>query len=96
MLIISDVLPCQTDLLTLALDGLGKDVADARRELAEDVGVDAQGHGGVSVAEAGRDDMDWDSRQEQCSRAQVTQVMQPGVRQRARSLPKQAREVKRH
>jgi hypothetical protein len=29
-------------LLTLALDGLGEDVADAGRVLAEDVGVDAQ------------------------------------------------------
>jgi hypothetical protein len=71
-----------TDLLTLAVDGLGEDVADACRVLAEDVRVDAQGHHGIGVAEAGSDDVDGDARQEQCGRVQVAQVMQPGVGQR--------------
>ena len=39
-----------TDLLTLALNGLGEDVADASRVLAEDVGVNAQSDGGIGVA----------------------------------------------
>jgi hypothetical protein len=38
-------------LLTGAHDGLGEDVADACRVLAEDMGVDPQGHGRVGVAE---------------------------------------------
>src|SRR5215471_5257100 len=42
-----------TVLLTLAFDGLGEDVANARRVFAQNVGVDAQGHSGVGVAEAG-------------------------------------------
>jgi len=71
-----------TDLLTLALDGLGEDVADACRVLAEDVGVDAQSDGGVGVAEAGGDDVDRDACEQQCGRVQVAQIMQPGVRQR--------------
>jgi len=51
-----------TLLLTRAVDGLGKDVADACRVLAENVGVDAQGHGWIGMAEAGRDDVDRDAR----------------------------------
>jgi hypothetical protein len=51
-----------TDLLTRAFDGLREDVSDTDRVLAEDVGVDAQGHGGVSVAEASGDDVDGDAR----------------------------------
>ncbi len=39
--------------------------------LAGDVRVDAQGHGGVGMAEAGSDDVDWDAREEQCGRVQV-------------------------
>jgi hypothetical protein len=70
-----------TDLLTRAFDGLGEDVPDARGVLAEDVGVDAQGHGRVGVAEAGGDDVDWDSCEQQGGRVQVAQVMQPGVLQ---------------
>jgi hypothetical protein len=83
-----DLLSCPallTDLLTLAFgglgDSLGEDVADACRVLAEDVGVDAQGYGGVGVAEPGGDYVDGDSREEQGGRVQVAQVMQPGVRQ---------------
>jgi len=34
-------------------DGLGEDVPDTGGVLAQDVGVDAQGHGGVGVAESG-------------------------------------------
>ena len=60
-----------TDLLTLALDGLGESVADTCGVLAEDVGVDAQGHGGVGVAQPGSDHMDRDSREQQCGRVQV-------------------------
>ena len=60
-----------TDLLTLAFDGLGEDVADAGRVLAEDVGVDAQSDGGIGVAQAGGDHVDGDSREQQCGRVQV-------------------------
>jgi len=51
-------------LLTRACDGLGEDVTDACRVLAQDVGVDAEGNGGVGVAEAGGDDVDGDACQE--------------------------------
>jgi len=47
-----------TPLLTRAFDGLGEDVSDTRGVLAENVCVDAQGHGRVGVAEAGGDDVD--------------------------------------
>jgi hypothetical protein len=57
--------------LTRAFDGLGEDVSDADGVLAEDVGVDAQGYGGVGMAEAGGDDVDGDSREEQRGRVQV-------------------------
>jgi len=40
-----------TDLLTRALDGSGEDVSDADSVLAQHVGVDPQGHGGISVAQ---------------------------------------------
>jgi hypothetical protein len=60
-----------TVLLTRAVDGLGEDVADSCRVLAEDVGVDAQGHGRVGVAEAGGDDVDRDAREQQCGGVQV-------------------------
>jgi hypothetical protein len=67
-----------TDLLTLASDGLGEDVADARRVFTEDVGVDAQGHGRVGVAEPGGDHVDGDARKEQRGRMQVAQIMLAG------------------
>ena len=60
-----------TDLLTLAFDGLGEDVADTGRVLAKDVRVDAQSHGRVGMAEAGGDDVNGDSREQQCGRVQV-------------------------
>ena len=44
-----------------SLDGLGEDVPDTGCVFAQDVGVDAQGHGGVGVAEAGGYDVDGDS-----------------------------------
>jgi hypothetical protein len=50
---------------------LGEDVADTCRMLAEDVRVDTQGHGGVDMAEAGGDDVNGDSREQQCGRVQV-------------------------
>ena len=58
---------------------MGEDVSDACRVFAENVGVDAQGHGRVGMAEPGRDDVDRDARQEQRGRVQVAQIMQPGV-----------------
>jgi len=45
--------------------GLGADVADACLVFTEDVGVDAQRHGGVGMAEPGGDPVDWDSREQQ-------------------------------
>src|SRR5262250_1502421 len=42
-------------------DRLGEDVTDTCRVLAEDVGVDAQGHGGVGMAEAGGHDVNGNS-----------------------------------
>ena len=60
-----------TDLLTLALDGLGEDIADARCVLAEDVRIHVQSHGGVGMPEAGGDDVNGDSREQQCGRVQV-------------------------
>ena len=51
-----------TLLLTRAIDGLGEDVSDSCRVLAENVGVDAQRHGRIGMAEAGRDDVDRDAR----------------------------------
>jgi hypothetical protein len=71
-----------TDLLTRVLDGLGEDVSDACRVLAEDVGVDAQRHRGVSVAETSGYHVHRYPGQEQGGRVQVTQIMQPGMRQR--------------
>jgi hypothetical protein len=52
--------------------------------LSQHVGVDAQGHGWVGVAEPGSDDMYRDSGQKQCGGVQVAQVVQAGVRQRLR------------
>ena len=46
---------------------------------AQDVGVDAQGHGGAGVAEAGGYDVDGDSGEKQRGRVQVAQLVQPGV-----------------
>ena len=45
-----------------AVDGLGEDVSDACRVLAENMRVDPQGHGRVGVAEAAGDNVDRDSR----------------------------------
>ena len=39
--------------------------------LTQDVGVDTQGYGGVGMAEAGGDDVDGDSREEQRGRVQA-------------------------
>jgi hypothetical protein len=47
---------------------LGEDVLDACRVLAQDMGLDAQGHRGISVAQASGDHMDRDTR---TSRVQV-------------------------
>jgi len=46
---------------------------------AQDVGVDAQSHGGVGVAEAGGYDVDGDSGEKQRGRVQVAQIVQPGM-----------------
>ena len=58
-----------TDLLTLAFDGLGEDVADTGRVLAKDVRVDAQSHRGVGVAEPGGDYVDRDACEKTWSHA---------------------------
>ena len=50
--------------------------------LAEDVGVNAQGHGGIGVAEANSGYVDRDACEQQRGREQVAQVMQPCPRQR--------------
>jgi hypothetical protein len=62
-------------LLTRAFDGLGEDVSDTDRVLAQHMGVDAQGHGWVRMAEASGDHMDGDARHEQRGRMQVAQIM---------------------
>jgi hypothetical protein len=71
-----------TLLLTRAFDGLGEDVPDTRRVLAQDMGVDPQGHGRAGVAEPGGDYVDRDARQKQRGRVRVTKIMQAGVRER--------------
>jgi hypothetical protein len=48
--------------------GLGEDVPDTGRMLPENVGVDPEGYSGVGVAEPGGDQVDGDSRQQQCGR----------------------------
>jgi hypothetical protein len=66
-------------LLSRAVDGLGEDVSDSCRVLAENVSVDAQCHGGISVAEASGDYVDRDACEQQCGGMQLTQVVQPGM-----------------
>jgi len=46
---------------------------------AQDVGVDAQGHGGVGVAEAAGYDVNGDSGEKQRDGAQVAQIVQAGM-----------------
>jgi hypothetical protein len=43
--------------------------------LAEDVRVDAQSHGRIGMAQAGGDDVNGNSREKQCGRVQVAQIM---------------------
>lgn len=50
--------------------------------LAQDVGVDAQSHGRIGMAEAGGDHMDWDAREQQGGCMQVAKIMQPCVGER--------------
>jgi hypothetical protein len=45
-----------------------QDVPDTGRMLPENVGVDPEGYSGVGVAEPGGDQVDGDSRQQQCGR----------------------------
>ncbi len=49
---------------------------------AQDVGVDPQCHGRVSVTEPGSDDVDRDAGQQQGGRVQVAKIVQPGVGER--------------
>jgi hypothetical protein len=65
-----------------SLDGLGEDVADTGRVLAQHVGVDAQGHRRVSVAKPGGHDVNRNAGEKTCGRVQVTQIVQPGMWQR--------------
>ena len=62
----------RTLLLTRVVDGLGEDVSDSCCVLAENVGVDAQGHGWIGMAETCGDNVDGDSRQEQRRGVQMT------------------------
>jgi hypothetical protein len=62
-----------------SLDGLGEDVPDTGCVLAQDVRVDAQGHGGVGVAKAGGYDVDGDSDEKQRGGVQVAQIVQAGM-----------------
>jgi hypothetical protein len=59
-----------------SLDGLGEDVPDTGCVFAQDMGVDAQGYGGVGVAEAAGYDVDGDSGEKQRGRVQVAQIVQ--------------------
>ena len=59
----------------MAFDGLGEDIADARCVLAEDVRIHAQSHGGVGMPEAGGDDVNGNSGEQQRGRVQVAQIM---------------------
>jgi hypothetical protein len=60
----------------------GEDIPDTEGMLAENVRVDAQRYGRISVAEPGGDNMDRHPGQQQRRGMQVTQVMQTGMRQR--------------
>ena len=60
---------------------MGEDVPDTGCVFARDVGVDAQGHGGAGVAEAGGYDVDRDLGEKQRGRVQVAQIVQPGMRE---------------
>ena len=62
-----------------SLDGLGEDVPDTGSVFAQDMGVDAQGYGGVGVAEAGGYDMHRDPGEKQRGRVQVAQIVQAGM-----------------
>ena len=62
--------------------GLGEDVTHACRLFTQDVRVDPQCHGRVSVTEPGSDDMDRDACQQQGRRVQVAKIVQPGVGER--------------
>ena len=76
---------CQSGSLTgfgfanRSLDGLGEDLPDTGCVFAQYVGVDAQGYGGVGVAEAGGHDVDGDSGEKQRGRVQVAQLAAGGA-----------------
>ena len=81
--------------------GLGEDFTDACRLFAQDVRVDPQCHGRVSVSEPGSDDVDRDACQQQRRRVQVAKIVQPGVgerpgRWRARLKPRASTARRRH
>jgi hypothetical protein len=62
-------------LLTRALDGLGEDVADACRMLAQDVGLDPQGDGRVGMPEPGGDHVETGTPARSRGGVQVTKIM---------------------
>lgn len=64
-----------------ASECFGEDVRGGRRLLGDDVRVDPERDGGISVAEAGRHDVDGDAGQEQGRGVDVAEVVRPGVRQ---------------
>jgi hypothetical protein len=60
---------------------LGEDIADTEGMLAQDMRVDAQGHGWVGVAKSGGHDVHGNLGEEQGGRVQVAQIVQGGVGQ---------------
>jgi hypothetical protein len=65
----------------MGVRGLGEDVGRCGLGGADHVGVDAEGDGGVGVAQAGRHDMDRYPGQQQGRGVEVPQVVEPRVRQ---------------
>ncbi len=60
------------------LDLLGEDVRRLHELFVDHVGVDPERDGRVGMAEAGRDDMDRHSGQEECPRVDVAEIVEPG------------------
>lgn len=63
------------------LDGLAEHVTDTLGVLTQDMGIHAQRHGRVGMAEAGCYDVDRHSCQQQGGGAHVAKIVKPGMRQ---------------
>ncbi|GGL22615.1 hypothetical protein GCM10014719_25770 [Planomonospora parontospora subsp. antibiotica] len=61
---------------------LGEDVGGRRRLLVDHVGVDPERDRRIGVAEASRDDVNRDARQEERGGVDVAEVVEPGRRKR--------------